>query len=399
VAEGQERVVAIIPARGGSKGIPRKNLIDFCGRPLLAWSILQASLAQGVDEVFVTSNDEEILGVAREYGATPILRPAELATDTATSEAALEHALTVIEQERKGPVDLVVFLQATSPLREPSDIDGAIRTLRAEGADSLFSMALLDDFCMWTRTGGELKGLGFDPWNRGRRQDREPILLENGSIYVFKPEVLRTVGNRLGGKLAVHEMAFWKSYEIDEIHQVELCRYYFERHNLARAVGLPAAPEVPGGLKLLVYDFDGVMTDNKVLIREDGLESVAANRGDGLGVGMLKKLGYRQMILSTEENRVVATRAAKLGLEVIHGCREKRQALEVFCSEQGIALESVLFVGNDVNDLEVMRAVGFSVAPADAHEDILAIAHLTTRAAGGQGVIRELADYLGRNGR
>lgn len=384
--------VAIILARGGSKGIPHKNLIDFAGKPLLAWSILQARAAETVVAVYVSSDSQAILDAAVRYGAHAIKRPDEFATDTATSESALLHALDVIAAEREAEPECIVFLQATSPLREPSDIDGAVAAFRAQGADSLFSDAVLDDFCAWQEEDGVLKGKTFDPFNRGRRQDRKPLYLENGSIYVFKPSLLREKGNRLGGKIARYSMPYWKSYEIDSVENIELCEYFFRKHLLAgwqQGEGMAAfQPD------LIVYDFDGVMTDNRVLVLQDGSEAVLANRADGWGIGQLKKAGFTQIILSTETNPVVAARAKKLGLEVLQGSGDKRRDLAAYCDARKISLERVLYVGNDVNDLEAMQTVGFPVAPADAHAEVLALAKYVTRARGGEGVAKELSEAL-----
>ncbi|MBU2547610.1 MAG: acylneuraminate cytidylyltransferase [Proteobacteria bacterium] len=389
------KTVAIIPARGGSKGIPGKNIMDFCGRPLLSWSIVQAREALSVERVYVSSDDREILEVARSSGAEPIVRPEALASDTASSESALDHALEVVASREGSAPDIVVFLQATSPLREPEDIDGAVRELTAAEADSLFSMAVLDDFCLWTRKGGELQGLSYDPLNRGRRQDRPPLYLENGSIYVFRPRTLSVYGNRLGGRLAMFEMPFWKSCEIDKPEDVDICRYYFEKHLLSRWRTDPEHLDLSASqISLLVYDFDGVMTDNRVLVLQDGTEGVRANRADGLGVSRLRGLGLPQLILSTETNPVVRARAAKLGLEVIDSCRDKRQALADYCREKGYDPARVVFVGNDVNDLEAMRLVGLPAAPADAHPEVLAAARLVTRCRGGDGVIKELSERI-----
>ncbi|MDG1737038.1 MAG: acylneuraminate cytidylyltransferase family protein [Paracoccaceae bacterium] len=223
---------AIILARGGSKSIPGKNIMDFCGKPLLAWSILQVKHAQLVDLVVVSSDDKDILSVARAYGAKPIRRPDEFATDIATSEGALLHALDVLEAELDEDLERVVFLQPTSPLRHSSDLDGAVQAFDKAGADSLFSDAILDDFCVWTNETGELTGKTFDPWNRGRRQDREVLYLETGSIYVFKPDLLRKTGNRLGGHIARFTMPFWKSYEIDTLEDIAVCEFFFKKHKL-----------------------------------------------------------------------------------------------------------------------------------------------------------------------
>ncbi len=387
------RTIAIILARGGSKGIPNKNLLDFVGKPLLAWTILQALAAKAVDATFVSSDSPAILDVAAQYGASPIRRPDELSTDTETSESALVHALHAISEGQGTEPDTVVFLQATSPLREPSDIDGAVAAFQSQGADSLFTDAVLDDLCAWYEEDGMLKGKTFDPFNRGRRQDRKPLYLENGSIYVFKPALLRNTGNRLGGKIARYTMDYWKSFEIDTLENVELCEYYFRKHLLPfwRAREASIGTFKPD---LIVYDFDGVMTDNRVLVLQDGTEAVLANRADGWGIGQLRKAGFRQIILSTETNPVVSARAQKLGLEVRHGSGDKARDLTAYCQSHGIALERVLYVGNDVNDLETMRLVGCPVAPADAHSEVLALAKHITRACGGEGVIKELSELL-----
>lgn len=145
---------------------------------------------------------------------------------------------------------------------------------------------------------------------------------------------------------------------------------------------------------LIVYDFDGVMTDNRVIVFQDGTEAVIVNRADGLGVDRLRTLGIPQLILSTETNPVVKARAAKLGLEVIASCKDKKIALKNYCDQNEYELQKVLYVGNDLNDLKVMEIVGFPVAPADAHPDIKSLAKLVTKAKGGEGVIREISDFL-----
>lgn len=175
-------IVCIIPARGGSKGIPGKYIMNFYGKPLLAWSILQAQQAKTVSAVYVTSDDEAILRVAEDLGATPIRRSDELSTDTVTSEVALLHAIYHIEKERATKIDVVVFLQATSPLREAKDIDGAVQKLIDENADSLFSSDCLKDFFIWQETEDGLKSLNFDYNQRFRRQGVQPQHVENGSI-------------------------------------------------------------------------------------------------------------------------------------------------------------------------------------------------------------------------
>ena len=147
-------------------------------------------------------------------------------------------------------------------------------------------------------------------------------------------------------------------------------------------------------IDLIVYDFDGVMTDNKVIIFQDGTEGVTVNRADGQGVSMIKEKGIPQLILSTESNPVVVARAAKIGLPVIYNTGDKRSALEAYCSMHVFDPSRVVYVGNDLNDKETMKFVGIPIAPADAHPEILRIARIVLTAIGGGGVVRELADII-----
>jgi N-acylneuraminate cytidylyltransferase len=226
------KTIAIIPARGGSKGLLNKNIHPVAGLPLLAWTVLQAREAALVDRVFVTTNDQAIAGVARKYGAEVIERPNEISGDKATSEAAIQHALDVIGRDHGLVPDTVVFLQATSPLRLPGDIDRAIETFMREGADSLISVTRADDLTIWERRGEAWNSVNFDYRNRGMRQDRPTQYIENGSIYIFTPEVLKRHGNRIGEKLAAYTMEFWQTWEIDTIEEVDLVEYYMKKKGL-----------------------------------------------------------------------------------------------------------------------------------------------------------------------
>jgi CMP-N,N'-diacetyllegionaminic acid synthase len=206
--------VAIIPARGGSKGIPKKNLIELCGQPLISWSILQAKEARHVDSVWVTSDSDEILAVAEQFGARAIKRPPALSSDDASSESAWLHALDEIEKEK--PVTHVVAMQATSPLREASDIDNAVDMMLKSSFDSLLSVCEIEDFFMWKKASdGTFASVNYDYKNRKRRQNIEKRYLENGSFYIFKPEVLRQFNNRLGNKIGGFVMERHKMFQVD----------------------------------------------------------------------------------------------------------------------------------------------------------------------------------------
>lgn len=225
--------VAIIPARGDSKGVPKKNIIPFCGHPLLAWSIGSARRCGQITRVYVSTDCPEISAVAQKYGAVVIKRPSELSTDTATSESAVLHALDEIETTHKLGVAAVVFLQATSPLREASELDGALNRFRRENFDSLFSAAQLEDMLIWREQAGTLESWNYDYLNRKRRQDASGRqFVETGSFYISKPALLRKEGNRLGGRIGLWELPFWKSFEVDSVEGLALCELLMKAHKL-----------------------------------------------------------------------------------------------------------------------------------------------------------------------
>ena len=149
-------------------------------------------------------------------------------------------------------------------------------------------------------------------------------------------------------------------------------------------------------IKLIIYDFDGVMTDNHVYLDQNGVEMAMCHRGDGLGVGIIRDLGIEQYIVSTEVNPIVARRAEKLKIGVMHKVANKAEAVKQLCAERNIDFSRVLYIGNDTNDLEAMKLVGVKGAPADAEPEILSIADWVSTKNGGYGVIRELARILSK---
>jgi len=218
-----DNVVAIILARGGSKGIPRKNIIDFCGKPLIVWTIEQLQKAKGINSIWVSSDSEEILSISQNCGVKIIHRPNEISEDVSTSESGWLHALDIIENEI-GIVDLVIAPQVTSPLRESTDIERGISDFYEQNCDSMFSCSVVWDFFFWEKKPDEeLKSVNYDYRTRSRRQDIPEQYIENGSFYLFKPDVLRQHNNRLAGKIGMTKMELWKMFEIDSIEDLNMC--------------------------------------------------------------------------------------------------------------------------------------------------------------------------------
>lgn len=218
------RASCIILARGGSKGIPRKNIIDFCGMPLIAWTISQASLCPYVTDIWVSSDDEEILDVGMRYGARPVKRPADLASDNASSDSALLHSLSFIEQLGGETIDYVVAPQVTSPIREAIDFSNAFDLILRDGFDSLVTLRKIEDFFIWKNNQKRFKPINYDPKNRRRRQDIKESYVENGSFYIFKPDILKNEKCRLGGNISGYVMPDSKSFQIDSFDDLQICR-------------------------------------------------------------------------------------------------------------------------------------------------------------------------------
>ncbi len=230
------KVSCIILARGGSKGIPRKNIIDFCGKPLIAWTILQALDAKGVSDVWVSSDSDEILEVSRRYGAKTIIRPEAISGDAEPSESAWLHAIDFIEQRSDHSIDYVLAPQATSPLRHAADFSNAIAQIKDTDADSLFSVAETEDFFIWKQENGKNpQSVNYDYKDRRPRQQIEKTYLENGSFYLFRPQVLINDNNRLGGDISLFVMDRYKMFQIDNIEDIELSSVIMKGFNLNKA--------------------------------------------------------------------------------------------------------------------------------------------------------------------
>ena len=217
-------VLLVIPARGGSKRIPNKNIVQLAGKPLIAYSIEQAKSSKLVNRIIVSTDDKTIMRISENYGAEVIIRPKEISGDTTSSESAILHVLDYLKKKENYEPGLVVFLQCTSPVRQQNDIDNAIKLLMQEKADSLFS-ACKNDKLIWALNKNEPRALNYDYKNRKREQDFPNQFRENGSIYIFKTQIIKKSKNRLDGKIIIYEMGFWSSFQVDSLEDLELMEW------------------------------------------------------------------------------------------------------------------------------------------------------------------------------
>jgi N-acylneuraminate cytidylyltransferase len=381
--------IAIIPARAGSVGIKDKNIRSFCGVPLLVRAIHAAKQSAAVERVIVTTDSDRYADLCREVGVEVMMRPAELATGTASSESALLHVLETLRAAGQTLPDWVVFQQCTSPFTRSEDIDGLLRHVQEANADSGFTAVRSHRFLWRVLQDGAAEGINHDKSVRPRRQDREPEFMENGAVYVMKTDGFLRHKHRFFGRTVLLEVPEYQGIEIDSEDDWLIAEGIFRgMHRAAATSVLPSAP------KLVVFDFDGVFTDNRVLVDQDGKEAVFCDRGDGMAIEWLIKSGVRGLILSKERNPVVQARAKKVGLPVAQAVDGKATFLREWCANEGIDLSDVVYLGNDLNDLQCFAIVGCAVAVSDAAPQVLEAADLILSRPGGRGAIRELIEAV-----
>ena len=400
-------ILALIPARGGSKGIPHKNIRRFAGYPLLAWSIAAGLQAKSVSRVIVSTDDGEIAAVAREYGAdVPFMRPSELAQDRTLDLPVFEHALRWLEDIEGYKPDIIVQLRPTSPIRPKEMLDGAIKVLvENPDADSVRGVvpAGQNPYKMWKFNGYDkplnplihVEGL-TEPYN-APRQILPQVYWQTGHIDAIRTKTI-SHKNSLTGDVVypylidphytvdIDTLADWEKYEA-LVYQAGLDMVTPDnRHRRS----------MPKKIELIVLDFDGVVTDNRVWTDQDGRETVAAYRSDSILIKDLREKGIDVMILSSEVNPVVAARAKKMGVDAIHGMglQDKGRVMREILEKKDIKAENVIFVGNDLNDLSCFEIAGWSVAVADAYPEVIQAADFVLSKKGGHGAVRELCELI-----
>jgi N-acylneuraminate cytidylyltransferase len=398
-------ILALIPARGGSKGIPRKNIRLFAGYPLIAWSIAAAKQSSLVTRVIVSTDDEEIAAVAREWGAeTPFLRPAELAQDKTTDLPVFEHALKWLEDVEGYRPDILIQLRPTSPIRPHTMLDDAIRIL-LEHADADCVRGVVpagqNPFKMW-RFNGERNPLNPllavdgipEPYN-APRQILPPVYWQTGHIDAIRVSTIADKHSLTGD--VIYPLLIDSKYTVDIDTLPDWAKYEALVYSGLEMVS-PGKPRraMPETIKLIICDFDGVITDNHVITDQDGRESVSASRSDSMHIKKLREKGIELMILSSETNPVVLARAKKMGVEAIHnlGMENKGQAMREVLAQKNLKAENVIYLGNDLNDLPCFEIAGWSVAVADAYPEVIRAADHVLTKNGGHGAVRELCEIV-----
>jgi N-acylneuraminate cytidylyltransferase len=280
------------------------------------------------------------------------------------------------------------MVQCTSPFVTPAEVNGVVALVES-GADSAFTAAATHAFLWRTGDNGAAVGVNHDSRTRLRRQERGQEFEESGAVYAMRTVGFRAARHRFFGRVAIHEVPKAHALEIDDPDDLVMAQVIasgFSDHQRHAAL--------PNPVLAVVFDFDGVLTDNRVLTFADGGEAVSSDRSDGLGLEQLRQEGLPMVVLSKERHPVVAARCAKLGIAVQQGLDDKESVLRAWIDDQGLDPAGVVFVGNDVNDLGCLQAVGCGVVVADAHESVLGAADIVLSRPGGRGSVRELADLI-----
>lgn len=375
-----ERVVALLPLRGGSRGIPGKNIKEMAGRPLCYWTLAAAANCPSIDAVYVSTDSTEIAAVATSLGlgVQVVNRPAEFATDTASTESVMLHFASVV------PFDLLVLMQATSPLLTSDDLTGAIEQFQQQDLDSMLSAVRVKRF-FWAPDG---TALNYNPAARPRRQDFAGTFMENGAFYLTQRHILEQERCRLGGKMAVFEMPEDTAVELDApedwaiVEQALLARQRRDLRERAR------------GLRLVCVDVDGTLTDGGMYYSPEGEALKRFDTRDARGLHDLIEHGLEVVVMTTEDSLVAEARCRKLGIPCYRGVSDKRQLLQKLCAERDLPTTRAVMIGDDVNDLPAMQVAGLSCCPADAQPEIRQQAAYVAKANAGHGAVREIARFL-----
>jgi len=364
----------------------------LAGKPLISYSIEAALKTEEIDKVVVSTDDPEIADISKNMGASVVNRPADLSGDNAKSEDALLYTLDYLKYDELYEPDITVFLQCTSPLTLPEDIDGSINRLLVKNADSVFSVTPFHHFLWASNKKGEYLGINHDKRCRVLRQKLDLQFLETGSFYTMKTKGFIKSKHRFFGKTLTYEIPKERSIEIDEDIDFFLAESLINKKKTD-----DISDQLPDKIEAIIFDFDGVFTDNKVFIFEDGKESVICNRGDGFGIEKIRKFNIPLFVISKENNTIIKHRCKKLKIKCSIGIQNKVAELKNLLSNNRINRLNTIYVGNDDNDLDCMKYVGCPIAVNDAVDSVKQVSKIILRSNGGNGAVREICELVLNN--
>ena len=376
--------IMIIPARGGSKGILRKNLQTVNGVSLVERTI-RSCLKAKVDKIIVSTDDSEIENIAIKYAVEIHRRSASTSSDTASTEAVVFEVIS--DLGKNWDLNTIIgFCQPTSPFIELKTINECFDF--AEKGFSAFSAKSFHGFIWQERD--EWIPVDHPTDHRPRRQDLKPRVMETGAVYCFPLDKFKQVKYRICSKPHPVLVSDIYSLEIDDKSELMLANLIATQNELSQLSDLHKQV-MP---KIIFTDFDGCLTDDKVKVNIFGKESVWVNRKDGLAVKRLKKLGIEVVIATTEENSVVQIRANKMNVECLRGLQNKVESITDYLAKRSLTWSDVWYVGNDVNDLGAIEKAALSFCPIDASPEVFKVCQIVLSRRGGEGLLAEIASRV-----
>lgn len=381
----QRRVIAFIPVRGGSKTIPGKNIAPIAGRPLVYWTVRACADCPAIDHVYVATDSAPIRAVVEGFklpGVTVVDRDPATATDTATTESAL---IAFLQDQ---PCATVVLVQATSPLLTTADLADGLAAFKAAAADSMVSVVRSRRF-RWNANGSDIEPGNYDPQHRPRRQEWPGELVENGAFYISSREQVLATGCRVSGRIIAQEMPEETLYELDEPNDWTIIEQLLQARIVRQ---FKAGAQRP---RIIAVDVDGTLTDGGMYYTADGEIAKRFDTRDAFGMNLLRKQGWTAALVTAENTPIVLARARKLGIDHVHvGISDKVAFMADLLPKLGFDWEALAYVGDDLNDLEVLRRAGFSACPADADPKVRAVVQYVCARNGGHGAVREVCNLL-----
>ncbi|WP_242091613.1 acylneuraminate cytidylyltransferase [Aestuariivivens sediminicola] len=378
-------VIAFIPVRGGSKSIPLKNIKDFCGRPLVYWSISALEETPQINKIIVATDSDIIEETVAEFDLkkTEIYRRStENSKDTSTTESVM---LEYLEKTKLEKDTVFMLVQATSPFTTNLDFSKALQKFNGQLIDSLLSVVKIKRF-FWNQDG---TSKNYDYKNRPRRQDFFGEYMENGAVYINTVANILRDKNRLSGKIGLYEMPEYTAFELDQPEDWIIAEALMYRNIIK--------PEKKK-IKLFATDVDGVLTDAGMYYTENGEELKKFNTHDGKAFELLRSAGIKTAMITSENTKIVEYRATKLKVDYLYQGKEhggKLDAIKEICKKENISLSEVAYIGDDINCLEALQNVGWAGCPADAIKKIKSLPQiLIMTAKGGEGCVREFFDRL-----
>lgn len=375
------KIVSLIPLRGWSKSIPYKNIKPLAGKPLCNRTIEASLNSKYISETRVSTDDPKIKEIALFAGAKVLNRPEEFATDTASTESVMLHFMEHVD------FDLLVTIQATSPLTMTEDLDTAIENFKKNNYDSMLTGVMSKRF-FWNPDGS---ALNYDPFKRPRRQDFTWTIVENWAFYITSKEVLEKDKNRLWGKIGIYEMDEKTFIEIDEPE---------DRNNIEKIINTePQYSSIDlNKISVIFSDFDWVWTDNKVMSDSNGNEILTFSKYDSLWLDYFqKKYDIPLIVLSKEKNSVVKKRCEKLNLTLISDIDNKLLYIENYIKKHNLSWDNVCYIWNDINDYNCIQKAAYSFCPYDSDNKIKNITKYILNHNGWEWAVREMLNVLTKN--